>query len=76
MNMLQASDTPSDLISRIFDFLLKNEWAFMLLVIMWIAIVYVLKKYVGISVSGWSVLISFIASLLLVIGIVAILISG
>ncbi len=72
--MLQAS-SPWDLISRVFEFLLSNPWSLILVVIMWIVIVYVLKEVVGIYVSAWSVLISFIASLLLVIGIVAILIS-
>jgi len=73
--MLQTSGQPWDLITRIYDFLLSNPWSLILVPIVWIVLIYILTEVVDIYVSAWTVLICFIASLGIVIGIVAMVVA-
>ena len=73
--MLQTSNSSGDLLYTIFDFLFSNPLSFFLIPIVWIVIIVILKELVGIYVSAWSVLMSLIVAVGVVIGIIAIFVS-
>ena len=73
--MLQTSGQPWDLITRIYDFLLSNPWSLILVPIVWIVLICILTEVVDIYVSAWTILMCFIASVGIVIGIVAIVVA-
>ena len=74
--MLQTNASAWEIIDKIYDFLIANPWSLLLIPVIWLSLIYILKEFIGIYVSAWSVLLSLLVAVGIVIGIAAIAVSG
>lgn len=71
LNMLQINGQSSDLLSKIYDFLVSNPWSLILIPVVWFAIIAILQYGLDVHVSPWWGAMALIVSVLLVVGIIA-----
>lgn len=62
-----------DIIEEIFHLFTANPWSFFLIPLLWISMIIALDKIADIRVTAWSVLMSLVVAVGIVIGILLLL---